>query len=134
MLESFNKSHYFFAIPIAVLLTIFNYKTIDIINNKSKIDTLCSNVDEHDKNECYKIREKKLDSIKTKKFMYMLIAGLVCIMASYKINHEPTKSSIILGGVMTILIAEIFYWNNMNELMKLGATLAALIYASFKFF
>ena len=69
----------------------------------------------------------------TTKFILLMVAGVVGIIASGYFSGLSTALGLALGGFLTILTAIIMNWDKMNDYMKLsitGASLALLIYIS----
>lgn len=88
-------------------------------------------------NKCYNERRVKLDNLDTKKFIILMVIGILGTIVGGIIKTKATKIGIGLGGIITIVYAISMYWGNMNEKVKVlvtGTGLALLIYLSIKLY
>lgn len=134
-MEDLKKQLTYFSVGIAVLYGAFFYKAAQFYTDRDGISNICSgkNYDGYKNyNQCYKdnnidLRLKEADN---KIFYALIVIGIIGIILGTVLQKNVISVGIGMGGLLTIMIAILYNWNNMDEKLKLvvlGSGLISLI-------
>ena len=81
---------------------------------------------------CHKDYTQNKSDQDTKKFVFMMIVGIISLMIVYNLDANNTiRYGVGLGGLMTIIYALFMNWSSMNETIRLcvlGVSFVSLLY------
>lgn len=137
------------ALAIAFIHPFFFEKLTDKVLGYDTIDRMCRNNvisnwfnyssyenTNSENGACYKKREKLLDEVEMRRHITLLAISLVSIFISVMIKQKSTKFGVGFGGIILLIWTLLSYWREYNEnakLMILGASLASVLFVSYKF-
>ena len=149
-----------FSIAIAIVYPFFFTKLTSKILNYEDVSNMCDNYNmypyyigssfrpavpkqetsEEDKIEaerCRKERETKLDDVKFKQHIMLIVIAFIGILATSAIQTNSTKVGVGIGGILTLIAALTMYWHKYNETAKLavlGVSFVSLILLSVRLY
>lgn len=86
---------------------------------------------------CRKEKEIKMDDIKFKQHIMLIVVAFIGILATSAIQTGSTKVGVGIGGILTLMVALTMYWHKYNETAKLavlGVSFASLILLSVRLY
>jgi len=87
--------------------------------------------------QCRKERESKLDDVKFKQHIMLIVVAFIGILATSAIQTNSTKVGVGIGGILTLIAALTMYWHKYNETAKLavlGVSFVSLILLSVRLY
>lgn len=115
---------------------------VDRLLNYDRVEQICDTKEMQYGTDQYKTRLnvcKKVNSeYDTKKFMYMVVLGVMSVMGgAYMVQSDPKYTTggagVALGGMISIIYYTTYNWSNINKdvrVIVLGLTFALLFYGS----
>lgn len=124
------------AISIAILYPMFFKKLGDVATNIKELNKKCgyrygyfeTENEKIDKKDC----DKKYESVDTKRFTMLLVAGLVALVVSYFIESPAVSIGLGGAGIISILYSTFDYWSYLDDKSKLilvGLALGTLLFS-----
>jgi hypothetical protein len=92
---------------------------------------------EQEAEQCRKAQTSKLDDANFKQHIMLIAIAFIGILATSAIQTHSTKFGVGLGGIFTLMIALLLYWDKYGETAKLGvlgASLALLLFLSVRLY
>jgi hypothetical protein len=154
-----------FSIAIAIVYPFFFTKLTSKILNYENVNNMCDKyngliypyyssgfystavpkqqISEEDKvkqieaDKCRKEKEIKLDDIKFKQHIMLIVVAFIGILATSAIQTGSTKVGVGIGGILTLMVALTMYWHKYNETAKLavlGVSFVSLILLSVRLY
>lgn len=120
------------AISIALLYPLFFRKLVAITYDEKKINDMCHTYSENNYGACLDYKEKLQTTLDTKRFIFLIVAGLVALLISYLTGSFALVLGFAIAGVLSIIWAIGGFWSHMNDQIKLstiGIALGTLIIA-----
>lgn len=100
-------------IGLVMVLTLFVIFGAQYMGDTFK--TMCSQENPLDFTKC----DKQFDTAFT---VFAIIIGLIALTVGLKIKHNNTLSGgLVGGGIVSLIMAVINYWSNLNAVVRVGA-------------
>lgn len=142
--KKMDYTEWLFSGSIALVFPFFFKKLLDYVNDDEKVNKMC---DKYNKSftygmlpsektspeeyklqqACWNKRAKLQDTINFKKHIFLLIIGLVAVIASGLIKTKSTKMGLGLGGLLSLLYAISTHWYHYNDRTRLAILGISLI-------
>lgn len=87
--------------------------------------------------KCRQDMNVKLDDIKFKQHIMLIVIAFMGILATSVIQANSTKVGVGMGGILTLIVALTMYWHKYNETAKigiLGGSLLVLLFLSVRLY
>lgn len=121
--------NYYIAVPIALLYPFFFNKLANVVFDMESANKNCWDLPYKSAQgkACREERTEALAQVNTKKFVLLIIVGVLGLILSNYLSYSSSQMGIAVGSILTIATAVFMNWSNFNEVMKLAITGAAII-------
>lgn len=86
--------------------------------------------------ECYDEQREERKKLESQQFYILMGVGIFGIIIGMWIGEGALSTGLSMGSIITLFMATSMYWDNMNDMMKLGVTgmaLVILVFVAFRF-
>ena len=139
--DGYETTDYFTYLTIGFVYVFFLSLLVDRYLKYDQVEKVCD-ISTVQTNEQYKTRmascKKANDEHNKKKFMYMVVLGVVSILGgSYMTQRDPKYAiggcGVTLGGMFSVIYYTIYNWSTINKdvrIILIGLAFALLFYGS----